>query len=116
MTVTYHYLLDTCIRPGNYTLVETQPFGYDDGLETSLDPQPAGNQPKVGNDVFTGADGVPAAVASHCATAEPPAFVAVTTERIVKPTSLAFTRYELELAPPISVHAKRPIETASMQA
>jgi hypothetical protein len=36
------------------------------------------------------------------ALAEPAPFVAVTTERIVKPTSLACSVYVLELAPAIS--------------
>jgi uncharacterized repeat protein (TIGR01451 family) len=34
--VTYHYLLNTCIRPGNYTIVQTPPVpGYLDGKESS---------------------------------------------------------------------------------
>jgi hypothetical protein len=42
------------LPPGVYNLVETQPAGFDDGLESSRDAQPAANQPTVGNDVFTG--------------------------------------------------------------
>jgi hypothetical protein len=42
------------LPPGIYNLNEKQPAGYDDGLESTLDPQPASNQPVVGNDVFTG--------------------------------------------------------------
>jgi hypothetical protein len=39
--------------------------------------------------MFDGGNGVTTAVALDCAAVEPPAFVAVTTERIVDPTSLA---------------------------
>jgi hypothetical protein len=45
---------------------------------------------------------VTTAVAADVATSEPPAFVAVTTDRIVCPISPAANVYELEVAPPIA--------------
>jgi hypothetical protein len=61
---------------------------------------------KYGATVFTGAGPPPPAaatdaVAAELADDEPPAFVAVTTERIVLPTSLPASVYELPVAPEI---------------
>jgi hypothetical protein len=67
----------------------------------------------VGSEVFIGANGVTAPVAIDCAAADPPALVAVTTERILKPTSLACTTYELEPAPPISEHTPPVLSQSS---
>ena len=43
----------------------------------------------VGAAVFSGATGATAAVGAECASAVPPSFVAVTTTRTVRPTSVA---------------------------
>jgi hypothetical protein len=43
----------------------------------------------VGGDISDGGNGITTEVAFDCAAVDPPAFVAVTTERIVDPTSLA---------------------------
>jgi hypothetical protein len=43
----------------------------------------------VGDDISDGGNGVTVEVGFDCAAVDPPEFVAVTTERIVEPTSLA---------------------------
>jgi hypothetical protein len=70
--------------------------------------------------VFDGGDGgggaVTVAVAAEDAGSdEPPPFVAVTTDRIVCPTSPAANVYEFALAPPI-VEQTRPRLSQSCQA
>src|SRR6185295_12118152 len=59
----------------------------------------------AGSAVFVGAaSAVTTAVCADVAEAEPTALVAVTTTRSVRPTSLAFTTYVEEVAPPIGEH------------
>jgi hypothetical protein len=55
----------------------------------------------VGTPVFEGADAaaVIVAVCAELAEVEPPAFVAVTTERTVSPTSAACNVYVVDVAP-----------------
>ena len=62
----------------------------------------------VGGTVLTGGVGATTPLAAEVADAEPPAFVAVTTERSVWPTSAATSVYVLDVAPAMSAQFAPP--------